>query len=67
MTHPKIRSCQSYLTITSRRAVRNQGLQQAPCLNQETEPITYNIILHILTDEVEHEEDLVALKEDFDL
>ena len=36
-------------------------------LTRETDPITYNIILQILTDEVEHEEDLVALKEDFDL
>lgn len=36
-------------------------------LTREADPITYNIILQILTDEVEHEEDLVALKEDFDL
>ena len=36
-------------------------------LTREADPITYNIILQILTDEVEHEEDLVALREDFDL
>ena len=36
-------------------------------LTREADPITYNIVLQILTDEVEHEEDLVALKEDFDL
>ena len=36
-------------------------------VTREADPITYNIILRILTDEVEHEEDLVALKEDFDL
>ena len=36
-------------------------------LTRESDPITYNIVLQILTDEVEHEEDLVALKEDFDL
>jgi len=36
-------------------------------ITRETDPITFNIILQILTDEVEHEEDLVALKEDFDL
>ena len=36
-------------------------------ITREADPITFNIILQILTDEVEHEEDLVALKEDFDL
>lgn len=36
-------------------------------ITRVADPITYNIILQILTDEVEHEEDLVALKEDFDL
>jgi bacterioferritin len=36
-------------------------------ITRETDPITFNIILQILTDEVEHEEDLTALKEDFDL
>jgi bacterioferritin len=43
--------------------VYNELLQ----LTREADPITYNIVLQILTDEVEHEEDLVALKEDFDL
>lgn len=31
------------------------------------DPVTYDIILQIISDEVEHEEDLVALKEDLDL
>ncbi len=31
------------------------------------DPITYNIILQILSDEVEHEEDLSSLKEDMEL
>jgi bacterioferritin len=36
-------------------------------VTREGDPVTYNIILRIITDEVEHEEDLVALKEDLDL
>jgi bacterioferritin len=32
-----------------------------------TDPVTYNIVLQILEQEVEHEEDLQALLEDFDL
>jgi len=35
-------------------------------LTNEKDPITYNIVLQILTDEVEHEEDLQALKEDLE-
>lgn len=31
------------------------------------DPVTYNMVLQILQDEVEHEEDLQALKEDLDL
>ena len=31
------------------------------------DPVTYNIILQILSQEVEHEEDLTELKEDLDL
>jgi len=31
------------------------------------DPVTYNIILQILSDEVEHEEDLSSLKEDLEL
>ena len=31
------------------------------------DPVTYNIILQILSQEVEHEEDLTALKEDLEL
>lgn len=36
-------------------------------ITREGDPVTYDIILRILADEVEHEEDLVALKEDLDL
>ncbi|MGQ9621711.1 MAG: ferritin-like domain-containing protein [Bacteroidales bacterium] len=36
-------------------------------ITRETDPVTYNIILQIITDEVEHEEDLSALKEDLEL
>jgi bacterioferritin len=31
------------------------------------DPVTYNIVLQILSDEVEHEEDLSSLKEDMEL
>ena len=36
-------------------------------ITREGDPISYNIILQILSDEVEHEEDLSSLKEDLDL
>jgi len=36
-------------------------------ITREADPVTYNIILKIITDEVEHEEDLAALKEDMEL
>ena len=36
-------------------------------ITREADPVTYNIILQIITDEVEHEEDLAALKEDLQL
>ncbi len=36
-------------------------------ITREADPVTYNIILQIITDEVEHEEDLAALKEDLEL
>lgn len=36
-------------------------------ITRVADPVTYDIILQILKDEVEHEEDLVSLKEDFDL
>lgn len=36
-------------------------------ITREGDPVTYNIILQILSDEVEHEEDLAALKEDLEL
>lgn len=34
---------------------------------QRADPVTYNIVLQILQDEVEHEEDLQALSEDLEL
>jgi bacterioferritin len=36
-------------------------------ITREGDPVTYNIILTILSQEVEHEEDLSALKEDLEL
>ena len=36
-------------------------------ITREADPVTYNIILQIISDEVEHEEDLASLKEDLEL
>ena len=36
-------------------------------LTREGDPVSYNIILQILSDEVEHEEDLSSLKEDLEI
>jgi bacterioferritin len=36
-------------------------------ITREGDPVTYNIILQILSQEVEHEEDLSALQEDLEL
>jgi len=36
-------------------------------ITREGDPVTYNIVLTILSQEVEHEEDLTALKEDLEL
>ena len=36
-------------------------------ITREAYPVTYNIVLQIITDEVEHEEDLTSLKEDLEL
>jgi bacterioferritin len=57
--------------------VLNQNIKGEQCairtysslmdITREGDPVTYDIILRIITDEVEHEEDLVALKEDLDL
>ena len=41
--------------------------QELVDITRDTDPITYNIVLQILTDEVEHEEDLQALAEDIQL
>jgi bacterioferritin len=34
---------------------------------KETDPVTYNMVLQILQDEVEHEDDLQSLSEDLEL
>jgi len=34
---------------------------------KENDPVTYNMIVQIMTDEIEHEEDLQALKEDIEI
>lgn len=57
--------------------VLNQNIKGEQCairtysslldVTREGDPVTYDIILQIISDEVEHEEDLVALKEDLDL
>jgi len=57
--------------------VLNQNIKGEQCaiktysklldITREADPVTYNIILTILSQEVEHEEDLSALKEDLDL
>ncbi len=36
-------------------------------ITRVADPVTYNIVLTILSDEVEHEEDLASLKEDLEL
>jgi bacterioferritin len=36
-------------------------------ITREADPVTYNMVLTILSQEVEHEEDLSALKEDLEL
>lgn len=36
-------------------------------LTKDKDPVTYNIVLQILQDEIEHEEDLQALLEDFEM
>jgi bacterioferritin len=41
--------------------------QELAALTREADPVTYEIVLQILTDEVEHEEDLQALEEDIQL
>jgi bacterioferritin len=36
-------------------------------ITKDTDPVTYEIVVQIITDEVEHEEDLANLKEDLQL
>jgi bacterioferritin len=57
--------------------VLNQNIKGEQCaikvysnlldITREGDPVTYNIVLQILSDEVEHEEDLSSLKEDLEL
>jgi bacterioferritin len=57
--------------------VLNQNIKGEQCairvynsmldVTREKDPVTYNMILTILSQEVEHEEDLSALKEDLEL
>ncbi len=57
--------------------VLNQNIKGEQCairvynslldITREGDPVSYNMILTILSQEVEHEEDLQALKEDLDL
>ena len=41
--------------------------QKLAGFTRDTDPVTYEIVLSILTDEIEHEEDLQALEEDIKL
>ncbi|MCK4692530.1 MAG: hypothetical protein KAT23_02810, partial [Anaerolineales bacterium] len=41
--------------------------QQLTELTKDADPVTYEIVLSILTDEITHEEDLQALVEDIEL
>lgn len=58
-------------------SVLNQNIKGEQCairvynelldITREGDPVTYNMILNILSQEVEHEEDLQALREDIEL
>jgi len=57
--------------------ILNQNIKAEQCairtysemldITKEGDPVTYNMVLQILSQEVEHEEDLSALKEDIEL
>src|SRR5512137_1092533 len=59
------------------RIILNQNIKGEQCaigvykrlmdITREKDPVTYNMVLQILQQEVEHEEDLQALLEDLDL
>ncbi len=51
----------------SPRTVRHRCLQTVDGHDPDKDPITYNLALQIIEQEVEHEEDLQALLEDFEL
>jgi hypothetical protein len=51
--------------MTAPSAVWRSGLYV--CRIKDADPVTYNMALEILQDEVEHEEDLEALEEDIGL
>ena len=58
-------------------AILNQNIKGEQCairiysemldITRTADPVTYNTVLQILSQEVEHEEDLTALREDLDL
>jgi bacterioferritin len=58
-------------------SVLNQNIKGEQCairvynelldITREGDPVSYNMILNILSQEVEHEEDLQALREDIEL
>jgi bacterioferritin len=57
--------------------ILNQNIKSEQCaiktynemldITRTADPVTYNMILQIISDEVEHEEDLASLKEDLEL
>ena len=44
-----------------------EAYQQLVALTKDTDPVTYELALQIMTDEIEHEEDLQSLAEDIQL
>ncbi|MEA3397239.1 MAG: ferritin-like domain-containing protein [Chloroflexota bacterium] len=44
-----------------------EAYRQLVALTKDTDPVTYELALQIMTDEIEHEEDLQALAEDIQL
>ena len=64
-------------TIPSSRSLLEQNIKGEQCaigvykrlmdITREKDPVTYNMVLTILQQEVEHEEDLQSLLEDYEL
>ena len=63
--------------IHSSRRILTQNIKGEQCaigvykrlmdITREKDPVTYNMVLQILQQEIEHEEDLQSLLEDFEL